>query len=60
MGLGNNFTTAISEQLYISNAKEAYQSTNCVNYSTLTLQQNDQFTGLGYTEGALFYLALLG
>jgi len=33
MGSGDNFTTDISERLHITNVKEAYRSTNKVNYS---------------------------
>jgi len=32
MGSGDNFTTDISERLHIGNVKEAYRSTNKVNY----------------------------
>jgi hypothetical protein len=32
MGSGDNFTTDMSERLHIGNVKEAYQSTNKVNY----------------------------
>jgi hypothetical protein len=32
MGSGGNFTTDISELLHIANVKEAYQSSNKVNY----------------------------
>jgi len=40
IGSGNNFTPDISEQLQISNVKEAYQTTTCVIYSGQILQQN--------------------
>ena len=33
MGSGDNFTTDISERLHIANVKEAYRSTNKVNYT---------------------------
>jgi len=41
MGSGDNFTPDISERLHISNVKEAYRSTNKVNYIQPMLKQND-------------------
>jgi len=60
MGSGNNFTTDISEWLHISNVKEAYRSTNKVNYIQQMLKHNDRCTGLNYMEETLSYLALQG
>jgi hypothetical protein len=48
MGFGNNFTTHILDRLHISNVKEAYQSTNKVNYIRLMLKHSDPSTGLDY------------
>jgi hypothetical protein len=41
MGSGDNFTTDISERLHIANVKEAYQSSNKVNYIRQMLKHND-------------------
>ena len=60
MGSGDNFTTDISERLHISNVKEAYRSTNKVNYIRQMLKHNDRCTGLDYMEETLSYLALQG
>ena len=60
MGSGDNFTTDISEQLHITNVKEAYRSTNKVNYIRQMLKHNDRCTGLDYMEETLSYLALQG
>src|SRR5258705_13475975 len=60
MGSGDNFTTDISERLHISNVKEAYRSTNKVNYIPQMLKHNDQCTSLDYLEETLSYLALQG
>jgi len=60
MGSGDNFTTDISEQIHIGNVKEAYRSTNKVNYIRQMLKHNDRSTGLDYTEETLSYLALQG
>ena len=60
MGSGENFTTNISERLYIGNVKEAYQSTNKVNYIQQMFKYNNQCTGLDYMEETLSYLALQG
>jgi len=59
-GSGNTFTTDISEWLHISNVKEAYQSTNIVNYIQQMLKHNDWWTGLEYMEEMLSHLALQG
>jgi len=60
MGYGNNFTTDISERLHIGNVKEAYRSTNKVNYIQQMLKHNDRCTSLDYMEETLSYLALQG
>jgi hypothetical protein len=60
IGSGDNFTTAISEQLHIANVEEAYRSSNKVNYIRQMLKHNDQCTGLDYMEETLSYLALEG
>jgi hypothetical protein len=44
MGSADNFTTDISERLHIGNVKEAYQSTNKVNYIRQMLTHNDRST----------------
>jgi len=60
MGSGDNFTTDISERLHIANVKEAYRSSNKVNYIRQMLMHNDRCTGLDYMEQTLSYLALQG
>jgi len=60
MGSGDNFTTDISEWLPIGNVKEAYQSTNKVNYIQQMLKHNDRYTSLDYMEESLSHLALQG
>jgi len=60
MGSSNNFTTDISERLHIGNVKDAYQSTDQVNYIPQRLKHNDRCTGLDYMEETLSYLALQG
>jgi len=60
MGSDDNSTTHISEQLHIGNVKEAYRSTNKVNYIHQMLKHNDRCTGLDYMEETLSYLALQG
>jgi len=55
-----NSTTDISEWLPISNVKEAYQSTNKVNYIQQMLKHSDQCTGLNYIDEILSYLARQG
>jgi len=57
MGSGDDFTTDISECLHISNVKEAYQSTNKVNYIQQMLKHNDRCTGPDHMEATLSYLA---
>ena len=58
MGSGDIFTTDISERLHLGKVKEAYQSTNKVNYFQQMLKHNDQCTGLDYMEETLAYPAL--
>jgi len=60
VGSGNNSTTDISEHLHIGNVKEAFRSTNRVNYIQQMLKDNDRCTGLDYMEETLSYLALQG
>jgi len=60
MSSGDNFTTDISERLHIANVKEAYRSSNKVNYIRQMLQHNDRCTGLDYVKEILSYLALEG
>jgi len=60
MGSGDNFTTDISERLHIANVKEAYRSSNKVNYIRQMFMHNDRCTGLDYMEETLSYLALQG
>jgi len=60
MGSVDNFTTDISEWLHIGNVKEAYQSTNKVNYIQQILKHNDRCTGLDYMEETLSDLAHQG
>jgi len=59
-GSGDNFTTDISEWLDIANVKEAYRSSDKVNYIRQMLKHNDQYTGNHYMEETLSYLALNG
>jgi len=60
MGSGDNFTTNISELLHIGNVKEAYRSTNKVNYIQQMLKHNNWCTSLDYMDETLSYLALQG
>jgi hypothetical protein len=60
MSSSDNFTTDISERLHIGNVKEAYRSTNKVNYIQQMLKHNDRCTGFAYIEETLSYLALQG
>jgi len=46
MGSSDNVTTDISEWLHIGNVKEAYRSTNEVNYIQQMLKHNDRCTSL--------------
>ena len=56
----DNFTTDISEGLHIGILKEAYQSTNKVNYIQQMLKHNEWCTGHDYMEETLSYLAHQG
>jgi hypothetical protein len=60
MGSGDNFTTDISERLHIGNVKEAYRSTNKVNYNQQMLKHNDRCTCLDSMEVTLSFLTLQG
>jgi len=60
IGSGDNLTTDISEPLHISNVKEAYRSTNKVNYIRQMLKHNDRCTGYDYMEETLSYLTHQG
>jgi len=60
MGSADNFTTDISEQLPIGNVKEAYQSSNKVNYIRQILKHKDRCTSPDYMEETLSYLVLEG
>jgi len=60
MGSDNNFTTDISEWLHITRGKEAYRSTNKLNYIRQMFKHNDRSTRLDYMEETLSYLALQG
>ena len=60
MDSGDNFTTDISEGLYISHVKEAYRSTNKVNCIRQMLKHNDQCIGFDYIQETLSYFALQG
>jgi len=60
IGSSDNFTTDISERIHITNVKEAYRSSNKVNYIQQMLKHNDRCTGLDYIEETLSYLALEG
>ena len=53
MGSGDNFTTAISERLYIAKVDGAYRSSNKVNYIRQMLKHNDRCSGLDYMEETL-------
>jgi hypothetical protein len=55
-----NFTTYISEQLHIINVKEAYRSSNKLNWIWQMLKHNDQCTSRNYMEETVSYLAFEG
>jgi hypothetical protein len=59
IGSSDNVTTNISERLHIGNFKEVYQSTNIVNYIQQLHKDNEQCTGLDYTEETVLHLARL-
>jgi len=60
MGSGYNCITDISERLPIGNVKEAYRSTNNVNYIRQMLKHNDQCTSLDSMEETQSHQALQG
>jgi len=60
MGSGDEFTIDSSELLHIANVKDAYWSSNKVNFIQQMLKHNDQCTSHGYMEKTLSYLALQG
>jgi len=60
MGSSDNFTTDISDRLYMANVKEVYRSSNKYNYIQQMLKHNDRCTCLDYIEETLSYLALQG
>jgi len=57
-GSGDNFTPDISERLHIAKVREAYRSSNKVNYIWQMLKHNDWFTGPDYMEEILSSLPL--
>jgi hypothetical protein len=60
MSSSDNFTDNISDRLYIGNVKEAYQSTNKVNYMPPWFKHNARSTRLHYSEKILSNLSLFG
>jgi len=60
MGSPDNFSTDVSELLHVEMVKEAYRSTNRVNFEEQMLWYNDRYTGLAYMVQTLEYLALHG
>ena len=60
MRSGGNFNPVISKSLHIANVKEAYRSSNKVNYIWQILKPNDLCTGVDCMEETLSYLALQG
>ena len=60
MGSGDTCTTDISERPHITKVKEAYQSSNKVNYIRQLLKHNDRCSTLDYMQQTLSYLALQG
>ena len=60
MGSPDNFSTDVSELLHVEMVKEAYRSTNRVNFEEQMLWYNDRNTGLAYMIQTLEYLALRG
>jgi hypothetical protein len=60
MGSSDNFTTDTSERLHIANVKEAYRSSNRVNYIRQMFKDTEWCTGLDYMEETLTYLAFQG
>ena len=60
MGSPDNFSTDVSELLHVEMVKEAYRSTNRVNFEQQMLWYNDRYTSLAYMIQTLEYLALRG
>jgi len=60
MGSPDNFSTDVSELLHVEMVKEAYRSTNRVDFEKQMLWYNDRYTGLAYMIQTLEYLALRG
>jgi len=60
MRSGDNYTTDIYEWLHITNVKEAYWSSNKVNYIQQMLKHNDKCTGVDNMEETQSHLALDG
>ena len=60
MGSPDNFSTDVSELLHVEMVKEAYRSTNRVNFEQQMLWYNDRYTGLAYMIQTLEYLAVRG
>jgi len=58
MDCGDNFTSNILEQLHMANMKEAYQSTNKVNYVLQMLKHNNHRTRHDYIKKTLSCFAL--
>ena len=57
MGAPDNFLTEISKLLYILNVKEAYCTSNGVNFILQLLQHNDHYTAMNFMEQTLWWLA---
>ena len=60
MGSPDYFSTDVSELLHVEMVKEAYHSTNRVNFEEHMLWYNDRHTGLTYMIPTLEYLAPRG
>jgi len=60
MGSPDNFSTDISELLHIENVKEAYRTSNRVQYDEQMLWYNDRHIGIAYMVLTLEHLALSG
>jgi len=60
MGSPDKFSTDISELLHIENVKEAYRTSNRVQYEEQMLWYNDRHTGIAYMVQTLEHLALSG
>lgn len=58
LGSPDNFSTDISELLHIENVKEAYQTTNKVNYEKQIMCWNERRLNLVYMDQTLKFLAL--